>query len=159
MGYNAAMAESLRHFIYSTPYGALTLEADDKGITCVIFGQKELASPMGASTLTNQAATELQEYLAGKRRTFDVALHPRGSAFQQSVWAEALNIPYGEKSSPARIAEALGKPGSHRSVGTALRQCPVAPLIPIHRALAAKASGAEAKLFRAFCNLEAKGSA
>ena len=56
-------------------------------------------------------------------------------------------------------AEALGKPGSHRSVGTALRQCPVAPLIPIHRALAAKASGAEAKLFRAFCNLEAKGSA
>ena len=48
----------------------------------------------------------------------------------------------------------MGKPGNHRSVGTALKQNKLAPIIPSHRVLAVSATGKQAKLFRAFQALE-----
>lgn len=43
-----------------------------------------------------QAVIQLQEYFEGKRTHFDLKLNPKGTDFQQSVWQELLNIPYGK---------------------------------------------------------------
>lgn len=142
------------YFTYATPHGPVTLRATGRGIAEVAFGQVNMPVRKAATTMTNQAANELQEYLAGKRRVFDVPLDSHGSAFQKAVWTEVANIPYGETSTAAEIASAMGKPGAHRSVGTAIRACRLAPFIPAHRIVVANATGKTAKIFRALVALE-----
>lgn len=142
------------YYTYPTPHGPVTLRASAHGLAEVAFGQTVMEGRCAASATTNQAATQLQEYLAGKRREFDVALDLKGSAFQNAVWTEVCAIPYGETRTAADIATALGKPGSHRSVGTAIRQNKLAPFVPTHRIAAANATGPQARIFRALVALE-----
>ena len=141
-------------FTYATVHGPLTIRATRRGVAEIVFDQVKLEGSCAASNLTNTAATQIQEYLAGKRREFDVPLDAAGSAFQKTVWTEICAIPYGQTRTAADIAMALGKPGAHRSVGTAIKQNPVAPLIPTHRALSPSATGKQAKILRAFQALE-----
>ena len=146
------------YFTYATVHGPITIRATRRGVAEIVFDQVKLEGTCVATELTNTVATQIQEYLAGKRRVFDVPIDMQGSAFQKAVWTEACLVPYGEKRTAADIAEALGKPGSHRSVGTAIKQNPLAPLIPTQRVLAASATGKQAKLLRAFQALEARNA-
>ena len=145
---------SLSSFTYATIHGPLTITATAKGICAVEFGQGPGDGRHCATELTNRAANQMQEYLAGKRRVFDIPLDIEGSAFQQTVWAQADTIPYGTTATATEIADAIGKPGSHRSVGTALRQCRVAPFIATHRIENPAATGKSARIFRALCAME-----
>ena len=155
MGYHGGMASQAdTFFTYATAHGPLTLRATGRGIAEVAFGQEQLAGANKPSALTNRAATELQEYLAGKRRDFDVPLDLQGSAFQKEVWTEVCAIGYGELRTAGEVAEALGKPGAHRAVGTAIRASRLAPLVPTHRVTNTHKTGKQAKLFRALAALE-----
>ena len=147
---------TLTYFTYTTAHGPVTISASQRGLTSVAFDDQPVAGENRATALTNDAATQLQEYLAGKRREFDVPLDMQGSAFQKTVWSELCEIPYGEVRSSADLAEAIGKPGSHRSIGTAIRQVKLAPFVPAHRVLAANATGKRARIFRAFRAIEAR---
>ena len=142
------------YFTYSTVHGPITIRATKRGVAEIAFNQLKMEGSNTPSELTNTTATQIQEYLAGKRREFDVPIDPNGSAFQQAVWTEVLTIPYGETRTAAAIATAIGKAGSHRSVGTAIKQCKLAPLIPTHRVLAPSATGKQAKIMRALLALE-----
>ena len=141
-------------FTYVTPHGPLTLCASKRGICEVAFSAESLSGKRAATAITNKTATEIQEYLAGKRREFDVPLDLRGSAFQKAVWTEICAIGYGQTCTAAEIAAAIGKPGSHRSVGTAIRACKLTPLVPAHRVATTNAPGATAKIYRALVALE-----
>lgn len=142
------------YFTYATVHGPITIRATKCGVCEIVFDQAKLEGSCAASDMTNAAATQIQEYLAGKRQSFDVPIDAKGSAFQKAVWAEVCAVPYGETRSAADIADALGKPGSHRSVGTAIKQNALAPIIPTHRVLAASATGKQAKIMRALQALE-----
>ena len=142
------------YYTYPTSYGPLTLRATQSGLAEIVFDQVELSGANRPSATTNQAATELQEFLAGKRRDFDVPLDIRGSAFQKAVWSAVCEVGYGSTCTAADIASAIGKPGSHRSVGTALRQNLLAPMIPTHRVIVPNATGQRAKIFRALVAME-----
>ena len=148
-----AQAQST-YFTYATVHGPLTVRATGRGVAEIVFDQVKLQGAFTASELTNTAATQIQEYLAGKRRDFDVPLDISGSAFQQAVWAEVCAVPYGETRTAADIAAAMGKPGSHRSVGTAVRQNPLAPIVPTQRVLAPSATSKQVKILRALQALE-----
>lgn len=141
-------------FTYVTPHGPLTICASNKGICEIAFNAADLSGKRTATAMTNLAATEIQEYLAGKRRDFDLPLDLRGSAFQKAVWTELCSIGYGQTRTAAEIAAAIGKPGSHRSVGTAIRACRLVPLVPAHRVTAPNTPGATAKIRRALIALE-----
>ncbi len=142
------------YFTYATVHGPITIRATNRGVAEIVFDQVKLEGTCAASELTNTAATQIQEYLAGKRHTFNVPIDPKGSAFQQAVWTEVCAVPYGETRTAADIAAAMGKPGNHRSVGTAIKQNTLAPIIPTHRVLAVAAAGKQAKLLRALQTLE-----
>ncbi len=146
------------YFTYATVHGPITIRATKRGVAEIVFGQVKLEGSHVASELTNIVATQLQEFLAGKRETFDVPIDPKGSSFQQAVWAEVCAVPYGQTRTAADIAVAMGKPGSHRSVGTAIKQNPIAPIIPTHRVLAASATGKQAKILRALQALEQRNA-
>lgn len=83
--------------------------------------------------LIAQAGRELEEYLQGRRQSFDVPQTPRGTPFQQRVWRALRDIPYGETRSYGEIARAAGSPKGARAVGMACNRNPNLILTPCHR--------------------------
>ncbi|MCA1819557.1 MAG: methylated-DNA--[protein]-cysteine S-methyltransferase [Halobacteriales archaeon] len=80
-----------------------------------------------------RAATQLQEYGAGKRRDFDLPVRLEGTAFQTKVWHALAAIPFGATRSYQDIAREIGRPGASRAVGQANHHNPLAPIVPCHR--------------------------
>jgi O-6-methylguanine DNA methyltransferase len=87
------------------------------------------------------AAKQLLEYLAGKRRGFDLALDLRGTDFQLSAWRALCAIPYGETISYGEQARRCGHLNAQRAVGAANGANPIAIIVPCHRVV-----GADGKL-------------
>lgn len=82
------------------------------------------------------AVGQVLEYLAGKRRRFDLPLDLRATPFQQSVYDALLRIPYGETRTYGDVAREIGSPKAVRAVGTANGANPVALVVPCHRVIA-----------------------
>lgn len=78
---------------------------------------------------------ELSEYFEGKLKQFTVPLITPGTVFQQGVWKELLNIPYGTTRSYLEQAAALGKPEAIRAVANANGMNRIAIVIPCHRVI------------------------
>lgn len=76
---------------------------------------------------------ELNCYFSGSLRTFSVPLSYQGTPFQQRVWEQLLQIPYGETRSYEDVARALGMPAAVRAVGRANGLNRIAIVIPCHR--------------------------
>ena len=128
----------VNYFVYTMPLGRLTIVANDKGLTRILFGPHAIeGATKRPSALTNTAATQLQEYFAGKRREFDLPLDPQGTDFQLRVWDELKKIPYGETRTYAQIAEAVGSPKGFRAVGLANNKNPLPIVVPCHRVIGA----------------------
>lgn len=148
----------LAYYVYRTPHGAITICVDSHGVRNVAFGEASFPADLRPTALSNDAATQIQEYLAGKRRIFDVPLSLAGSDFQRAVWDEIARIPYGEARTATDIARALGRPSGHRAVGAAVHANPTPLLIPDHRIVKAGgaplAAGARAKINQGLLRLE-----
>ena len=121
------------YYSYFTPAGPITVAANGRAITRIALGKAPLAGVCAPSELTNKAATQVQEYLAGKRTSFSLPLSPCGTPFQQQVWNAVADIPYAQTATAADIACRIGHAGAHRAVGAATRACPFAIAVPLHR--------------------------
>ena len=85
--------------------------------------------------------TQLREYFSRLRRTFELPLDLRGTAFRQAVWREVAGIPYGDTTTYGEIARRLGRGrGGARAVGAAVGANPVPIIIPCHRVVGADGS-------------------
>lgn len=147
------------YFTYRTACGPLTLAAAEGALVRVVPGEVVLAGEKRAVAITNDAATQIMEYLAGKRTVFDAPLSlESGSAFQHQVWKALQAIPYGQVRTAADVAAAMGSPDSFRAVGSALRQNPLPLFVPAHRVVNARGtidgSDAIATLYRACLDIE-----
>ncbi len=146
------------HYIYFTPAGPVTIEARAEAITRVELGKKPLCGTFRPNALTNLAATEIQEYLAGKRRAFTVPYRLCGSAFQLKVWKGLSGIDYAQTTTAAELARAIGHPGAHRAVGAAVRANQLSIIIPDHRLVRADGrpwgEGGKARVRQALLKLE-----
>jgi len=87
-----------------------------------------------------EAQNQINEYLAGKRRVFNLSLNPEGTAFQNRVWDELKRIPYGETVSYGDIAHRIGRDKAARAVGAANGQNPLALFVPCHRVVGKNSS-------------------
>jgi methylated-DNA-[protein]-cysteine S-methyltransferase len=133
---------SIRHAVVGTTLGDLTLVASGHALAGVYFphhwtrpdrsGLGDEIPAEGDPVLT-QAATELREYLAGTRRTFDVPLALDGDDFQQRVWALLTEIPYGATTTYGELAARLGDKTLAQRVGQAVGHNPVSVVVPCHR--------------------------
>lgn len=103
------------------------------------------------TSVLEDAKRQLDEYFAGNRKAFTIPLHLVGTDFQQQVWNELLNIPYGATTSYKEIAQSIGKPKAVRAVAGAIGANGISILIPCHRvigsdkSLTGYAGGLEAK--------------
>ena len=111
-------------------------------------------------TLIKKAASELFEYLNGKRKEFDLALLKDGTDFQISVWNELLKIPYGETRSYKDIAVAINNEKAVRAVGMANNRNKISIFIPCHRVIGSNKKlvgyGGGLKIKEFLLNLESK---
>jgi len=76
---------------------------------------------------------QLDEYFAGKRRTFEIDVFPAGTDFQQKVWRELQNVPFGQTASYGEIATRIDNPKACRAIGMANGKNPIPIIIPCHR--------------------------
>jgi methylated-DNA-[protein]-cysteine S-methyltransferase len=154
---------------FASPLGRILLVASDDGICGVHFeGQKYLPELKAAKrdarhASIRRAKRELKEYFAGKRKRFEVALHPDGTAFQRSVWRAISRVGFGETISYGELARRAGHDGSARAAGAATGRNPIGIIVPCHRIMGSNGSltgyaGGLARK-RALLELEAGGRA
>ncbi len=129
-----------------TPHGTLTLVKSDRGL-CYLglpnvtqeqitawadkrFKGSQLKHTPGCC---RRVALELQQYFAGSRTTFALALDHRNTPFARQALAEVSRVPYGQTATYGDIARRLGRPQAARAVGRAVATNPLAIVIPCHR--------------------------
>ena len=140
-GTTGASSTTTERFEWASPFGPLTLEADDRGrLTRLAFGDAggtTDASPTEAAPdgVIADTVRQLEEYFAGTRHEFEVELAPHGTVFQLAVWDALLEIPYGATASYGDIARKVGRPNAVRAVGQANGRNPIAIIVPCHRVI------------------------
>ena len=138
--------EPLWYDRFDSRIGPLTVAADAHGLRHVLFATNRHPVPGGQAGWTHaparmaDARRQLLEYLDGRRRAFDLALHPRGTPFQLRVWQALAAIPYGQTRSYGEQARGIGEPGAVRAVGAANGRNPLPIVLPCHRVIGADGS-------------------
>ncbi|MFK8136986.1 MAG: methylated-DNA--[protein]-cysteine S-methyltransferase [Bdellovibrionales bacterium] len=85
--------------------------------------------------LFSKTEKELSDYFLKKRKVFTIPLELEGTVFQKQVWAELLNIAYGEVLSYSDVCKKIGRPNAVRALGTANSKNPVSIIVPCHRVI------------------------
>lgn len=119
---------------YSSPVGELEIRSEGDAITTIWY-LKDSKQPEHITTVIQQCMEELDEYFLKRRKFFDVKLKLIGTDFQQKVWTQLLEIPYGKTTYYADIAAKVGDVNSVRAVGLANGQNPIAIVVPCHRVI------------------------
>ena len=124
-------------FFYDTKIGTICLAQEDEYITNLYFKNEwDLEeSEVRETPLIKEAKKQLDEYLVGNRKEFDLPLKAKGTEFQQEVWKALQEIPYGETRYYGEIAEKIGNPKASRAVGLANNRNPISIFIPCHRVI------------------------
>jgi methylated-DNA-[protein]-cysteine S-methyltransferase len=127
---------------FSSPLGTLRLFGTDEAIIGVFMDRHPnlLTASGGArrdGSPLRTARDQIEEFLAGQRRMFDLRLEMRGTPFQKRVWRQLLAISYGETKTYGAVATSIGCPGAARAVGAANRGNPLSIIVPCHRVIAA----------------------
>lgn len=91
-------------------------------------------------TVLNRVITQLDEYFAGVRRTFDLPLKPEGSEFCTKVWQELMKVEHGATITYGQLAARIRQPKAARAIGRAVHVNPIAIIIPCHRVIGADGS-------------------
>lgn len=103
----------------------------------VRFGKKRKQS----TSLELKCKKQIEEYLLGQRKIFDIPLLIEGTDFQKRVWREMMNVPYGETISYKELAARIGKPKAYRAAANACGKNSIPIIIPCHRITAGRGIG------------------
>lgn len=138
----AIAARAVARLVVDSPIGRILLLGDGAHVTLLEiegahgFRAPEPGAAIGSDAVLDTAAAQLDEYFAGDRQTFDVPVVLQGTAFQQQIWQQLLEIPFGETRTYGELGIATGRATAGRAVGGAVGANPVPLLVPCHRVLA-----------------------
>ena len=131
-----------------TAVGKLLVAATDAGLVRVAFACEgldevltklaERISPRILQTprRLEDVVRQLDEYFAGRRETFDLALdHRLSSGFRMNVHQYLPQIHFGQTMTYKQVAQRVGSPNAVRAVGTACATNPLPVVVPCHRVL------------------------
>jgi methylated-DNA-[protein]-cysteine S-methyltransferase len=76
---------------------------------------------------------QLDEYLIGNRKQFDIPLLTVGTDFQKQVWNALMKVPYGVTSTYLQLAKNIHNEKAVRAVATANGANAIGLIIPCHR--------------------------
>ncbi len=117
--------------------GTWGVEGDEHGVTRVYMPNEPFTATTSHAAPVDDAAIQLAQYFAGRRRSFDVSLARVATTdFRRRVWAALAAIPYGDVRSYGQVAAAVGDPRAARAVGNANHANPWPIVVPCHRVVA-----------------------
>ncbi len=139
---------------HNTPCGGLVLASvggklclcDWNGKPCAEKNRHRLVRLLGAefteepSEVIRRTETQLDEYFAGKRETFDIPLQTVGTDFQKRVWDALQKIPFGETRTYKDIATWVDNTKGIRAVAQAIGANGISIIIPCHRVIGSDCS-------------------
>ena len=125
------------HIGLETPIGWLKIEGNDDGITAIAYVDEDPREEVPVYPHLENARDQLQEYFAGKRKSFDLELAPEGTEFQVLVWNALKGIDFGKTASYADVAQAIQNENAVRAVGAANGKNPISIVVPCHRVIGA----------------------
>lgn len=121
--------------------GRVAVVSDGAAVTAVHFAERAAHLPSAVARpegVLAEAVRQLSAYFAGDLRIFDLPLAPTGTRFQQAVWRELADVPWGRTRTYGSIAASLGLlPGASRAVGAANAAIPIPVILPCHRVIGA----------------------
>jgi methylated-DNA-[protein]-cysteine S-methyltransferase len=138
--------------VIESPIGPLFVAASPRGLAAISFdGEPEhhlerLARIAGPAVLRSPRAIdaahrELDEYFAGRRRAFDLALDLRALPdFTVTVLRELARVPYGRTTTYGELAARVGHPAAARAVGTVMNRNRIPIVLPCHRVVGSTGS-------------------
>lgn len=126
-------------YVYETSEGKIAISEDSVGITALwLYEKKEINIDeynLEETPLLKEANAQLQKYLKGELKAFDLPISLKGTDFQKKVWTELIKIPYGQTKSYKDIAESVGSPKAFRAVGMSNNKNKIPIIIPCHRVI------------------------
>lgn len=139
--YNRIVNTSAKYNGYlSTPIGYIEFLADDDYLLSVMF-TNEFHTKENENDIIKEAKSQFSQYFSGERKTFSLPLKFNGTDFQNKVWTELINIPYGSAISYKELAIRVGNEKACRAVGGANSKNVLNIISPCHRVI-----GADSKL-------------
>ncbi|MDP5276524.1 methylated-DNA--[protein]-cysteine S-methyltransferase [Chengkuizengella axinellae] len=119
---------------YDSPVGLLKCKSDEQKLKEVQFVE-EKKEPQSSQIplILKETSKQLDEYFKGTRKQFHLNLHLQGTEFQEKVWNELTNIPFGELASYKKVGEKIGNEKAMRAVGNANNKNKIVIIIPCHR--------------------------
>jgi methylated-DNA-[protein]-cysteine S-methyltransferase len=115
-----------------SPIGLLRLQGLAESLLRIDFVEEEANDAQNDASLIT-AVQQLTEYFNGTRTVFELSIHAIGTHFQQNVWDEIKNIPYGTTWSYELLARRLGDIKVIRAAASANGRNPLPIVIPCHR--------------------------
>ena len=135
--------------VMDSPLGPLWIAVGPRGVVNIHYGATPDARELvrithayGPGVLPDRRAcdrvlTELDQYFAGRRRSFDVPVDLATlTPFQQRILTATARVPYGELTTYKVVARQAGNEQASRAAGAALGANPVPIVVPCHRIVA-----------------------
>ena len=130
---------------FQSPFGLLSIVAVKDGVVKISFSTETpiklenwYQSHRGMEAIertnfTNQAKSQILNYLSGKRKSLDFPVVHINSPFRKRVLKTERKIPYGQTRSYGEVAEMVNNPKACRAVGSANAENPLPLYFPCHR--------------------------
>ena len=134
----------IHHSSFQSPIGIIEIKTSDENIISVLFihtlknqipGTQIPGIEKATHPLLVECEKQLAEYFEGKRTIFQLPLQQKGTDFQQQVWAELLQIPYGKTISYLQLSKRINNVKAIRAVGTTNGSNSIAIIVPCHRVI------------------------
>ena len=131
------MAETYTTY-YHSPAGLLKICGTEDYISEVSFHdktQRTEGKKKNMPPLFIQCIEQFIQYFNGQRRKFELPIHQQGTPFQQEVWSELMQIPFGKTISYFELAKRTGDTKATRAVANANGKNNIAIIVPCHRVI------------------------
>jgi methylated-DNA-[protein]-cysteine S-methyltransferase len=134
--------------IYQSPLGSIQIKIVSHCVSELKFIDRDESELQKDSNelssvdkiVFQECIQQLEEYFSGKRKIFDLPLYQEGTEFQQKVWKELIQIPYGNTITYHQLAQRIGNAKSIRAAASANGRNKLWIVVPCHRVIGADGS-------------------
>lgn len=145
----AGLLDAAYDVVTDTPIGDLLVGVTDHGVCRIHFDPdaerelESLARQFGPRVLrsakpVDRVRRQLDEYFAGKRRTFELDWDVRHlPAYNRRVLEQLARVEYGSTTTYGALAAVTGNPRAARAIGTVMNRNPIPIVLPCHRVVGA----------------------
>lgn len=125
---------------YQSPVGILKISGTEQFISEVAFHDTSQKPPSRKKNIPSTlilCIEQLIQYFNGQLQVFNLPLNQQGTDFQQKVWNELMNIPFGKTISYLALAKSIGDSKATRAVANANGKNNIVIIVPCHRVIGA----------------------